>query len=537
MTAPWWKGAVVYHVYPRSFCDSDGDGIGDLRGVQSKLDYISALGVDAVWLSPFHPSPNKDFGYDVSDFDTVAPEMGGMPAFEALAAEMRALDLKLIMDEVLSHTSDQHPWFAESLKGEEGDKANWYVWADPKDDGTAPNNWLSAFGGPAWSYHPARRKHYFHKFLKSQPKLNWREPAAKAAALDVLRFWLAKGVDGFRLDVANSFLHDDKLRDNPAIPPNMRGRMQWSHAPHMQKHSFDANLPENRRPLDEVRAVVEGFEDKFVFGEFSEEPGLIGEFVGSSHGLHSGYTFTFLDDRSFSPQIFAAYYRFLKERPHVWPCVTFSNHDVMRTVTRYGGGKRDDALAKLALTLLFSLKGTILLYQGEELGLGAGDIELEQVRDPVGELYFPHSKGRDPARTPMPWIAEEPHAGFTTGTPWLPVDAVHATQAANVQEGDPDSVLNFTRETIAARRELPALIEGDIDIIEANDQILAFRRFTNDQSLLCIFNLSRETVTYPLHPKTSVSPIDFGCGGWGFGNGGIVLKPLGALIGNARQYQ
>jgi alpha-glucosidase len=531
MTAPWWKGAVVYQVYPRSFCDSDGDGIGDLPGVLSRLDYIQALGVDAVWLSPIHPSPNKDFGYDVSDYEDVAAQMGGMAAFEALAADMRRRDLKLIMDEVLAHTSDRHPWFAESLKGDEGTMPDRYVWAETKDDGGPPNNWLSVFGGSAWSYHPRRRKHYFHKFLRSQPKLNWRDPATKTAALDVLRYWLKKGVDGFRLDVANAFLHDEKLRDNPAIPPNLRSKTHWAHAPNMQKRIHDSNLPENRKVLDEVRAVVEGFEDRFVFGEFSEEPGLIGEFVGHTHGLQSGYTFTFLDDRTFNPAIFAAYYRFLADRPHVWPCVTFSNHDVMRTVTRYGGGKRDDALAKLALTLLFSLKGTILLYQGEELGLGAGDVAMDEVRDPVGELYFPFGSGRDPERTPMPWIADAPNAGFTTGKPWLPVDPVHAQMAANVQEGDPDSVLAFARATIAARREMPALITGDIEILEASDQILAFRRFTPEQSVLCVFNLSREPAVYALPKQISVSPFEFGPGGWGFGGGGLSLKPLSAFIG------
>ena len=306
MTAPWWKGAVVYHIYTRSFCDSDGDGIGDLPGIRSKLDYVQKLGADAVWLSPIHPSPNKDFGYDVSDFDDVAPEFGGMAAFEALRDDMHARGIKLVLDEVLAHTSERHPWFVESLQSEDNPKTDWYVWADPKDDGGPPNNWLSTFGGAAWSYHPSRRKLYFHKFLRSQPKLNWREPHAKQAALAVLRNWLNKGVDGFRLDVANAFLHDDKLRDNPPIPPNMRGKQHWAHAPNMQRRIHDANLPENRKVLDEVRAVVQAFPDRFVFGEFSEEPHLIGEYVGTDHGLHSGYTFTFLDDRTFSPQIFAA---------------------------------------------------------------------------------------------------------------------------------------------------------------------------------------------------------------------------------------
>ncbi len=531
MTAPWWKGAVVYQIYPRSFQDSDGDGVGDLTGVLSRLPYIKALGADAVWLSPVHPTPNRDFGYDVSDFNDVSHEMGGMGAFEALLSALHEKGIRLILDEVLAHTSERHPWFVESLTGEKGKKADWYVWVDAHDDGTAPNNWLSVFGGPAWSYHPARRKHYFHKFLKSQPKLNWRNAEAKAAALEVLRFWLRKGVDGFRLDVANSYLHDDRLRDNPAIPPNMRSKHQWAHAPNMQRRIHDSNLPENRKVLDEVRAVVEGFENRFVFGEFSEEPGLIGEFCGATHGLQSGYTFTFLDDHTFSPSIFAAYYRFLKDRPHVWPCVTFSNHDVSRTLSRYGGGKRDDALAKLALTLLMTLKGTVLLYQGEELGLGDGDISAEQLRDPVGELYYPYGKGRDPVRTPMPWHAGQPHAGFSTAQPWLPVDPVHAAMAADVQEADPDSVLAFTRQLIAERRNYPALVIGDIDIIEANDKVLAFRRFTEEQSILCVFNLSREPAVYPLGPQTNISPFEFGCGGWGFGGGGLAMKPLSAFVG------
>lgn len=531
MTAPWWKGAVVYQIYPRSFCDGDGDGIGDLPGVISKLDYVSALGPDAVWLSPIHPSPNKDFGYDVSEFNDVAAEMGGMAAFDALLGDMHSRGIRLILDEVLAHTSERHEWFGESLKGEAGRKNDWYVWADAKDDGGPPNNWLSVFGGPAWSYHPARRKYYFHKFLKSQPKLNWRDPGARMAALDVLRFWLKKGVDGFRLDVANSFLHDDKLRDNPAIPPGLRSAHHWAHAPNMQKRIHDSNLPENRKVLDEVRAVVEGFDDRFVFGEFSEEPGLIGEFVGQTHGLQSGYTFTFLDDRSYSPAIFAAYYRFLKERPHVWPCVTFSNHDVARTLSRYGGGKHDDALARSAMALLMALKGTVLMYQGEELGLGNGAIAQDEVRDPVGELYFPFSKGRDPARTPMPWIAGAPHAGFSGVKPWLPVDPHHAQRAANVQDADPDSVLNFTRATIAARRQIPALVTGDIEILEASEQVLAFTRILPEQTVLCVFNLSREPATYALPRQSSVSPLEFGPGGWGFGGPGLTLKPFGAFVG------
>ncbi len=532
MAAPWWKGAVVYQVYPRSFADSDGDGVGDLGGVVSKLDYVKALGVDAVWLSPIHPSPNRDFGYDVSDYLDVAAEMGGMPAFESLRDAMRAKGLRLILDEVLAHTSDRHPWFLESLKGEQAGKADWYVWLAPQDDGTPPNNWLSVFGGPAWSYHPARRRYFHHKFLRSQPKLNLRHPEARAAALDVLRFWLRKGVDGFRLDVANAYLHDDKYRNNPAIEPQQRTRWHWGHAPFMQRHVYDSNLPENRRVLDDVRAVAAEFDDRFVFGEFSEEPSMIGEYAGAEHGLHSGYTFTFLEDRSFKPARFAEYYRFLESRPQVWPCVTFSNHDVPRAVTRYGGAKRDDALARLALTLLMTLKGTVLLYQGEELGLGDGAVADHEIRDPVGELYVGASSGRDPCRTPMPWEASAPHAGFTRGRPWLPVDPAHAAMAADLQAADPGSNLAFARRLIAIRKAEPALVLGDIEILDATDQVLAFKRIHEGRAVTCVFNLSREAASWKLPSGASVSPSEIEAGNWGLSGGALTLQPLSAFVGS-----
>ena len=265
--APWWRGAVVYQVYIRSFCDSNGDGQGDFAGLISKLDYIAALGVDALWLSPIHPSPNRDWGYDVSDYDGIHRDYGTEADLNKLIETAHGLGIKFLTDEVLAHTSDEHPWFGESLKG--GDKSDWYVWAPPKDDGTAPNNWLSAFGGPAWAYQPARRQYYHHKFLRQQPKLNWRNPEARAAALAVLDNWLTKGVDGFRLDVANAYLHDVALTDNPPSP--VRDGHAWSHAPNLQSHLHDANLPENIQVLDEIRRVVERHEGRFVMGEFSEE--------------------------------------------------------------------------------------------------------------------------------------------------------------------------------------------------------------------------------------------------------------------------
>lgn len=497
MTA-WWQSAVVYQIYPRSFCDSNGDGIGDLKGIESKLDYVASLGVDAIWLSPVHPSPNRDFGYDVADFNGVEPTLGLMADFDRLIAEAHKRGLKVILDEVLAHTSDQHAWFLESLTSRDNPKADWYVWADPREDGTAPNNWLSVFGGPAWSYHPVRRQYYFHKFLKSQPKLNLRNPGALTAALDVLKFWLDRGVDGFRLDVANSYFHDDQLRDNPAVPMAERTNHHWAHAPNLQRRTRDSNLPENREVLDKIRAVVDGYDNRFVFGEFSEEPSLLGHFAGSGHGLHTGYTFTFLEDRSFKPEIFAKHYAFLNAIEGLWPCVTFSNHDVPRTVTRYGRTMdADPALAKLALTLLMTLKGTVLMYQGEELGLPDGPIERHQIRDPVGELYFPYSKGRDPCRTPMPWVQGKPNVGFGYGEPWLPVAPAHANLAAAAQERDQASTLWFARNLIALRKKHPVLAQGDIKITAATDQILAFERIRGDDHITCVFNLSKSAATVP----------------------------------------
>ncbi|HEY9218769.1 MAG TPA: alpha-amylase family glycosyl hydrolase, partial [Phenylobacterium sp.] len=388
---PWWRGAVLYHVYVRSFFDSDGDGHGDLAGVMAKLDYIQNLGVDGIWLSPIHPSPDRDWGYDVADYDGVHPDYGTLADFEALLAAAHARGLKVLLDEVLAHTSDEHRWFLESLTGgPDGPKADWYVWAPPADDGTAPNNWLSVFGGPAWAYQPARRAHYHHKFLRQQPKLNWRTPAAKEAALSVLDAWLARGVDGFRLDVANAFLHDAALTDNPAIPPAERTGRHWRHASDLQRHLFDSNLPENIPLLDEVRRRVDAHGERFVFGEFSEEEARCGAYCSPTEGLHSAYTFVMLLARKLGPDFVRQHYATLAQHPEHWPTISFSNHDVPRTVSRFGGADAGPQLAKLMFALLVTLKGTTLIYQGEELGLPQAKLSRAQLRDPVGDLYWPY---------------------------------------------------------------------------------------------------------------------------------------------------
>jgi alpha-glucosidase len=484
---PWWKGAAVYQVYIRSFADGNGDGQGDFAGLAARLDYIAALGVDAIWLSPIHPSPNRDWGYDVSDYDGVHPDYGTLAEFEALLAAAHARGLRIILDKVLCHTSDEHPWFADSLR--RGERADWYVWADPKLDGTAPNNWLSAFGGPAWSYQPARRQHYHHKFLRQQPKLNWRNGAAKRAALDVLDLWLGRGVDGFRLDVANAYLHDDMLTDNPPIPLERRTPAIWGHAANLQHHLHDSNLAENIQSLREIRATVEKHADRFVFGEFSEGFERSGAYAPD--GLHASYTFEMLRARTLSPEFVLKELAIQARHPHYWPCVSFCNHDIVRTVTRFGGGRGGDPrLAKLMLALLFSLRGTVLMYQGEELGLPEVDLARQELRDPVGDLYYPIAKGRDGCRTPMPWDGDAPHLGFTTGTPWLPLGPAHRALAVSQQERDADSTLNFARRFLAQRRTSAALRWGSIEPLEAPPPILKFARVNGEERVTCVFNMS-----------------------------------------------
>jgi alpha-glucosidase len=527
---PWWRGAVIYQIYPRSFLDANGDGVGDLPGIIQRLDHIATLGVDAIWISPFFKSPMADFGYDIADYRDVDPLFGSLDDFDRLLAKAHDLGLKVMIDQVLSHTSIEHAWFRESRQDRGNPKADWYVWADPREDGTPPNNWLSVFGGPAWSYHPLRRQYYFHKFLKQQPKINLYNREARKAAIDVLRFWLDRGVDGFRLDVANSYLHDAELRDNPSVPMAERTAHHWAHAPNLQRRIRDSNLPENREVLDEIRAAVDAYDNRFVFGEFSEEPGLLGHFAGRDHGLHTGYTFTFLEDRSFKPRVFAEHYKFLNAIDGLWPCVTMSNHDVPRAVTRYGRTmEANPELARLALTLMMALKGTVLMYQGEELGLPDGPIEREQIRDPVGELYFPYSMGRDPCRTPMPWVAGKPNLGFSYGEPWLPMAPSHKSLTAALQEHDQSSTLWFTRRLIELRKANPVLRFGDIRITEASDQILAFEREWQGTPMLCVFNLSAAPAVFTMSSTTALEPV-LEVGHCDREPGRIGLGPRSALI-------
>jgi alpha-glucosidase len=525
---PWWRGAVIYQIYIRSFADGNGDGQGDFAGLISKLDYLASLGIDAIWLSPIHPSPNRDWGYDVSDYDGIHPDCGTQGDFDQLLAQAHARGLKVITDEVLAHTSDEHAWFLDSLK--KGEKSDWYVWADPRGDGTVPNNWLSAFAGPAWAYQPMRRQYYHHKFLRQQPKLNWRNADAKAAALDVLDRWLARGVDGFRLDVANAYLHDAALTDNPAVPRAERNAHSWMHAPNLQHHYHDSNLVEEIEALDEVRRTVERHPDRFVMGEFSEEPERCGCFAAPDKGLHSGYSFPLLEARKLGPEFIRKHFATLAKYPAHWPAVAFSNHDVMRTLTRFGGADAPSALAKLMLALLFSLKGTALIFQGEELGLPQSRLRRDQLRDPVGDLYYPYTGGRDGCRTPMPWDAGAPNLGFSTGSPWLPVSPAHKPLAVSEQQTDKTSTLAFTRQFLKARKASAALRLGEIEFLDAPAPILAFVRAYGSERVLCAFNMDGAAHEFSAAPFRAGAQIRIGLGETAIAGGALTLGPYAACV-------
>ena len=494
----WWRGGVIYQIYPRSFRDSDGDGIGDLRGIAEKLDHVAGLGVDGIWLCPFFKSPMKDFGYDVEDYRAVDPMFGTLEDFDHLLARAHDLGLRVIIDMVLSHTSDLHPWFLESRESRDNPRADWYVWADAKPDGTPPNNWLSVFGGSAWAWEPRRNQYYLHNFLTSQPDLNLHDGLVQDAVLDACRFWLDRGVDGFRLDTANFYMHDPELRDNPPRPSGS-GALEGvaSVNPYgMQRHVYDKSRPENLAFLRRLRALMDRYPGTMTVAEVHDDDSTMrsAEYVGSPDLLHTAYGFTLLTERFGAGVIRGALESFERQPGRGWPAWAFGNHDVIRPVTRWGKGEGGDGFAKLLVALLCSVRGTAFLYEGEELGLPEADVPYGKIQDPYGLPFYPRYKGRDGCRTPMPWRHDHPAGGFTDGTaePWLPMPEEHLRRAVSVQDGDPGSVLNFTRGFLRWRREHPALVTGDIRFLDAPEPVIAFVRSGGGEEVLAAFNLGGE---------------------------------------------
>jgi alpha-glucosidase len=491
--APWWRGGVIYQIYPRSFLDTDGNGVGDLPGIIERLDYVASLGVDAIWIAPFFKSPMADFGYDIADPCDVDPLFGTLADFDALLVKAHRLGLKVMIDQVLSHTSVEHAAFMESRESRDNPKADWYVWADAKDDGSAPNNWLSIFGGTAWQWEPRRGQYYLHNFLGSQPDLNFHNPEVRAAALGALRFWLDKGVDGFRLDSINFCFHDAQLRDNPPKPKEKRvGRGFSPDNPYAFQYHFHNNTqPENLAFLGELRTLMDGYPDVATLGEISSEDSLatMAEYTRPDR-LHMGYSFELLT-ADFSAAHIRSTVQALEAQMTVgWPCWAISNHDVERVLTRWGNGRATAALANLLTAMVCSLRGSVCVYQGEELGLTEANVPYESLQDPYGIAFWPQFKGRDGCRTPMPWSDDAMHAGFSHGTPWLPIPEEHRALAVTRQDADPDSVLNGFRTFMHWRKLQPALCLGDIAFLESDEPVLAFTRTLSGKTVLVVFNLA-----------------------------------------------
>ncbi|HBG97421.1 MAG TPA: alpha-glucosidase [Rhodobacteraceae bacterium] len=519
----WWRGAVIYQIYPRSFQDSNGDGIGDLPGITQRLAHVASLGVDAIWISPFFPSPMKDFGYDVSDYCGVDPMFGTLRDFDALVARAHELGLKVLIDLVLSHTSDQHPWFRESRTSRDNAKANWYVWADAKPDGTPPNNWLSIFGGPAWQWDTRRQQYYLHNFLAAQPDLNFHAEEVVAAVLAAAQFWLDRGVDGFRLDTVNFYYADPDLRDNPALPPERRRAVveplvnpySW------QDHVNSKNRPETLGFLRRLRALMDAYPGSTTLGEIGESQRgleLLGEYTSGGDKLHMSYAFEFLSPEPLTAiRVADVLAKAAEAAPDGWPCWAFSNHDVARHVSRWN---LTPAAARAMITLLVCLPGSICIYQGSELGLPEADVAFEDLQDPYGIEFWPEYKGRDGCRTPMVWTDGVLNAGFSAGHPWLPIAHEHKGLAVETAENDPGALLHHYRRAIAYRHAHPALARGRLAALGVLGEIVTFERVHDTERLFFALNMSDTPHSLP-RPAG-----DWRCIGAGLGTGASQDGPL-----------
>ncbi|MCG2785849.1 MAG: alpha-glucosidase [Anaerolineae bacterium] len=491
MTDPylWWRDGVIYQIYPRSFADSNNDGLGDLPGITARLDYLVHLGIDAIWLSPFYPSPDVDFGYDISDHCDVDPRFGTLSDFDDLVREAHRRNIRVVLDLVLNHTSDQHPWFVESRSSRENPKRDWYMWQPPsvashflKKVGAVkgtPNNWQSIFGGGGWEYDQKTGEYYFHMFVKEQPDVNWRNPKLRQAQLDVVRFWLGRGADGFRLDVFNAYFKDEALRNNP---PKF-GLRSFDR----QKHVYDIDQPEMIPLLNELRVLLDASPEKYAVGEtFLASPARAASYCGPGK-LHAAFNFDFTL-RPYNP---AAFREAIEKwdgsaGEQVWPNYVLSNHDQPRSATRYCRGE-DDRRARVVMALLLTLRGTPFLYYGEEIGMRDISLARHEILDPPGKYYWPFFKGRDGCRSPMQWDATS-NAGFSAAKPWLKVHPNYPQRNAAAQQADPDSLFNLTRALIALRRDHPALRGGKLAFLDAPNGVLAYTRTDQDEKLTVVLD-------------------------------------------------
>ena len=494
-TLPWWKEAVIYQVYPRSFVDSDGDGLGDLPGLASRMDYLADLGVDAVWLSPIYPSPDADFGYDVADHRAVDPRFGTLSDFDALVREAHRRGIRVIMDLVLNHTSNGHPWFLDSKSSRGSARRDWYIWRDPGHGGRPPNNWTASFGGSAWTLDSVTGQYYYHMFLPEQPDVNWRNPDVRQAQLDVVRFWQDRGADGFRLDVFNVYFKDASFQSNPR-KPGLR-------AFDRQRHIHDSNQPEMLPLLEELRRILDGRPGGYSVGETFTETTMRGAGYTGDGLLHGVFSFDFTDGQVRFPWSAAWLCSRIARREALfgdprWPTTVFSNHDLPRAASRYSRGRGDEE-AKLELALLLTLRGTPFLYYGEEIGMRDIRLRRSQILDPPGRLYWPVYKGRDGCRGPMQWD-DSLNAGFSRGIPWLPVSPDYVRRNVAGQAKDPDSVLSHARALMALRKRHPALRSGQLVLRPRAGKVLSYLRRTQEETLLVLFNFGGRARALSVRP-------------------------------------
>ncbi len=517
-TGEWWKKAVFYQIYPRSFQDSNGDGIGDIRGIIERLDYLNdgtpgSLGIDAIWFSPFFRSPDHDFGYDIADYCNIDPRYGSLDDFDRLLEEAHKRKIKVMLDLVVNHTSINHPWFRESRSSKDNPKRNWYIWKEGRSGGNKPpNNWRNNFFGSAWTRDSATGQYYLHSFLREQPDLNWENQEVREAIKNVIRFWLNRGVDGFRLDVAHIYCKDPCFRNNPPFFMRKKGKnglpcadrvlmanlMRLLSAPEFQVRKYNQHQPETHQVLKEFRTVFDEYSATTSVGEIlADEPSVIAAYYGRENDeLHMNFYFELLHLKFKA----GAFRRAIEKWEHTlpggaWPAYTLSNHDVMRMISRYDSGGRGEERARLLLLMLLSLRGTPFIYYGEELGLREARLKKEDLKDPVGLKWYPLHPGRDGCRTPMQWTAGA-YAGFSTVEPWLPLSGNLEKCNAAQQEEDEGSMLNFLKKMIWLRKDLPALVEGSYRTLkdEVPAACFAYVRESQDQKLAIYLNFSNKNV-------------------------------------------
>jgi alpha-glucosidase len=499
-TTPWWQHAVFYEIYPRSFKDSNGDGIGDLNGITSKLDYLSRLGIDAIWITPFYPSPQVDFGYDVSDYENIDPQFGTLKDFDRLVSEAHQRHIRIIVDYVLNHTSDQHPFFIASRRSRTSPYRDWYIWRDPRNGGP-PNNWSSSFGPVAWTLDEKTGQYYYHRFYSEQPDLNWHNPAVEKRMFETVRFWLARGVDGFRLDAVNYLFEDPQFRDNPLLP----GLRAGSTTEHLQELKYNRDLPELHDVLIRLRSFTDRYDpNRLLIGEaYVPQWDVMMRYYGPANNeLQLPFNFFLLMGKARDSLNASAFRSVINESEKAlagrWTTYVLSNHDNPRAYDRYGDGRNDDEIAKLLATMLLTLRGSPFLYYGEEIGMVTTEPKtIEEVRDPVGKRYWPANKGRDGERTPMQWDASA-QAGFTTGQPWLKIPPSASQRNVAVETRDESSILNFYQSLIRLRRRSPALLDGDYMSVGDDPNIFAYRRRTQAQTFFVALNMSGENRTLHL---------------------------------------